>query len=75
MELSPLKSFQELMEEYDRRKIAELKREGSIRRVPGAILLVAFFIGYCALVVGLVNYSTAETGTGCNDPEVEAMGY
>ncbi len=73
MELSPLKTFGELMEEYDRRAIENLRRERSIRRVPGAILLVAFFIGFCALVTGLVRYS-ADDGYG-GDAEVEAMGY
>lgn len=53
----PLKTFDELMHEYNERALNNLRQERSIRRIPGGLLLVAFFIGYCALVTGLVNYS------------------
>lgn len=72
MILNPLKSFDELMDEYDRRALEHIRRERSIRRIPGAILLVAFFIGYCALVSGLVSTALDSGPTYTAGPHSDA---
>lgn len=72
IELSPLKSFDELMREYDERALANLRRERVTRRIPGAVLLVAFYVGFCALVGGLVSTSLDSGPTYTAGPHSDA---
>lgn len=65
----PIKSSDEMIEEYEERCKYWRAVEPCTRRIHLAVLAIAFYIGFSYLCAGLVIYGSDEYGTGA-DPNM-----